>query len=224
MRTRRPPSALHEANVVLTERLVRAASAGGVRLVLVSSSSVYGNATELPTPEHAPLAPLNPYAASKVAAEDVVQEHGMDAVIVRPFSVYGPGQRPEMAFARWIDCLAHSAAAAVARVARNRARLHLRRRRCRGHPRRAAPRPRRRGVQPVRLAVRGPALSPRATGGGVRPAVPRWRPPRAPPPRLASRRGAGARRPRSSATSRMTDLATGLRHQLAAASPRRLAA
>ena len=105
VRTRRPPSALHEANVVLTERLVRAASAGGVRLVLVSSSSVYGNATELPTPEHAPLAPLNPYAASKVAAEDVVREHGTDAVVVRPFSVYGPGQRPEMAFARWIDCL-----------------------------------------------------------------------------------------------------------------------
>ena len=105
VRTRRPPSALHEANVVLTERLARGASAGGVRLVLVSSSSVYGEATELPTPEHAPLAPLNPYAASKVAAEGVVQEHGMDAVIVRPFSVYGPGQRPEMAFARWIDCL-----------------------------------------------------------------------------------------------------------------------
>jgi len=105
VRTRRPPAALHKANVVLTERLVRAASAGGARFLLVSSSSVYGNATELPTPEHAPPAPLNPYAASKVAAEDVVRDHGADGVIVRPFSVYGPGQRPEMAFARWIDCL-----------------------------------------------------------------------------------------------------------------------
>jgi nucleoside-diphosphate-sugar epimerase len=105
VRTRRSPSAFHEMNVGLTERLVRAASAAGVRFVLVSSSSVYGNARELPTPEHAPTAPLNPYAASKVAAEDVVRAHGADAVIVRPFSVYGPGQRPEMAFARWIDSL-----------------------------------------------------------------------------------------------------------------------
>jgi UDP-glucuronate 4-epimerase len=105
VRTRRSPSAFHETNVGLTERLVRTASAARVRFVLVSSSSVYGNAHELPTPELTPAAPLNPYAASKVAAEDVVREHGADAVIVRPFSVYGPGQRPEMAFARWIDSL-----------------------------------------------------------------------------------------------------------------------
>jgi nucleoside-diphosphate-sugar epimerase len=105
VRTRRPACVLHEANVLLTERLVRAARASGVRFVLVSSSSVYGNARELPTPEHAPPAPLNAYAASKVAAERVVREHGDDAVVVRPFTVYGPGQRPEMAFARWIDCL-----------------------------------------------------------------------------------------------------------------------
>jgi nucleoside-diphosphate-sugar epimerase len=106
VRTRRSPSALREANVVLTERLVRAASARGIRFVFVSSSSVYGNARELPTPEHAPAAPLNPYALSKVAAEQVVRQHGEDALIVRPFTVYGPGQRPEMAFARWIDLLA----------------------------------------------------------------------------------------------------------------------
>ena len=105
VRTHRPASVLQEANVLLTERLVRAASATGTRFVLVSSSSVYGDASRLPTPEHARPAPLNPYAASKVAAEAVVREQGADAVIVRPFSVYGPGQRPEMAFARWIDCL-----------------------------------------------------------------------------------------------------------------------
>ncbi len=106
VRTRRRPSAFHETNVLLTERLARAAGVAGARFVLVSSSSVYGNSPELPTPEPAPLAPLNAYAASKVAAEAVVREHAPDAVIVRPFSVYGPGQRPEMAFARWIDCFA----------------------------------------------------------------------------------------------------------------------
>ena len=105
VRTGRSPAALHEANVVLTERLVRAASVRGIRFVLVSSSSVYGNARELPTPEHAPAAPLNPYAKSKVHAEAVVREDGADAVIVRPFTVYGPGQRPEMAFARWTRLL-----------------------------------------------------------------------------------------------------------------------
>jgi nucleoside-diphosphate-sugar epimerase len=67
---------------------------------------VYGDARELPTPEHAPAGPLNPYARSKVAAETAVRAHGGDAVIVRPFTVYGPGQRPEMAFARWIDAFA----------------------------------------------------------------------------------------------------------------------
>jgi UDP-glucuronate 4-epimerase len=105
VRTRRAPSMLREANVLLTERLVRAASAHGARFVLVSSSSVYGNARMLPTPEHALIAPLNPYAASKVGAEAAVAEHGSDAVVVRPFTVYGPGQRPEMAFARWIELL-----------------------------------------------------------------------------------------------------------------------
>lgn len=106
VRTHRSPTALRVANVALTDRLVRAASARGIRFVFVSSSSVYGDARELPTPEHAPAAPLNPYAVSKVAAEAVVREHGTDAVIVRPFTVYGPGQRPEMAFARWIELLA----------------------------------------------------------------------------------------------------------------------
>lgn len=105
VRTRRSPAALHEANVGLTGRLARAAAASGARFVLASSSSVYGDARLLPTPEDAPLAPLNPYAASKVAAEAAARRHGGDAVIVRPFTVYGPGQRPEMAFARWIDSI-----------------------------------------------------------------------------------------------------------------------
>jgi UDP-glucuronate 4-epimerase len=105
VRTRHAPSTLREANVRLSERLARAASAEGARFLLVSSSSVYGNARVLPTPEHSPSAPLNSYAASKVAAEAAVRGHGFDAVIVRPFTVYGAGQRPEMAFARWIDLI-----------------------------------------------------------------------------------------------------------------------
>jgi UDP-glucuronate 4-epimerase len=105
VRTRRPAAALRSVNVDLPERLARAAAARGARFVFASSSSVYGNAGVLPTPESALPAPLNPYAESKVAGEAAVLAAGGDAVIVRPFSVYGPGQRPEMAFARWIAAL-----------------------------------------------------------------------------------------------------------------------
>jgi UDP-glucuronate 4-epimerase len=105
VRSRRAPSVLHEVNAGLTERLAHAAARTGARFVFTSSSSVYGNASVLPTPEDAPLAPLNPYAESKVAAEAAVLAHGGDPVIVRPFTVYGPGQRPDMAFARWIAAL-----------------------------------------------------------------------------------------------------------------------
>jgi UDP-glucuronate 4-epimerase len=105
VRTRRPAAELHETNVALPDRLAAAACARAARFVLVSSSSVYGDAQVLPTPEHTAPAPLNPYAASKVAAERAVLARGGDPVIVRPFTVFGPGQRPEMAFARWIAAL-----------------------------------------------------------------------------------------------------------------------
>jgi UDP-glucuronate 4-epimerase len=102
VRTSQTAAELRAANVELTDRLAAAAARRGMRFVSLSSSSVYGDARVLPTPEHSPPAPINPYAASKVAAEQAVLAHGGDAVIVRPFTVYGPGQRPDMAFARWI--------------------------------------------------------------------------------------------------------------------------
>jgi UDP-glucuronate 4-epimerase len=102
VRTRRARTAIHAANAGLTDRLAAAAAGAGTRFVLLSSSSVYGNAGLRPTPEHAPRSPLNPYAESKLAAEAAVLARGGDPVIARPFNVYGPGQRPEMAFARWI--------------------------------------------------------------------------------------------------------------------------
>jgi nucleoside-diphosphate-sugar epimerase len=106
VRSKRSAELLHAVNVELAGRLADAAARLGARFVLASSSSVYGNAAALPTPEDTPFAPLNPYAESKVAAEAAVLAHGGDPVIVRPFSVYGPGQRPDMAFARWIAALA----------------------------------------------------------------------------------------------------------------------
>ncbi|HEX6651290.1 MAG TPA: NAD-dependent epimerase/dehydratase family protein [Thermoleophilaceae bacterium] len=105
VRSQRSPSELRAVNVELAGRLARAAARSGARFVFTSSSSVYGNASVLPTPEDARFAPLNAYARSKVAAEAAVLAAGGDPVIVRPFSVYGPGQRRDMAFARWIRAL-----------------------------------------------------------------------------------------------------------------------
>ena len=105
VRTRSAPAALRAANVELTERVAAVAARQRIRFVFVSSSSVYGDARVLPTPEHSPLTPLNPYAASKIAAERTVLTRGGDPVIVRPFTVYGPRQRPDMAFARWIAAI-----------------------------------------------------------------------------------------------------------------------
>ena len=105
VRAERSPSLVRTVNVDLAGRLARAAARSGARLVFTSSSSVYGNASVLPTPEDARPGPLNPYAKSKVAAEAAVLAAGGDPVVVRPFTVYGPGQRPDMAFARWIRAL-----------------------------------------------------------------------------------------------------------------------
>jgi nucleoside-diphosphate-sugar epimerase len=108
VRSRVGPRRLAEQNVAAVESLGRAAAARGMRFVLASTSSVYGDADELPTPESAPPRPLNPYARSKAAAENVCRtlaSAGADAVVARLFTVFGPGQRPDMAFARWIACL-----------------------------------------------------------------------------------------------------------------------
>jgi UDP-glucuronate 4-epimerase len=110
VRTPRPFATLWRENTKATERLARAAAERGARFVLASTSSVYGDAVHVPTPEDAPPSPLGPYAVSKLAAEraclTAARELGADAVIVRLFTVYGPGQRPDMAFARWIRALA----------------------------------------------------------------------------------------------------------------------
>lgn len=96
-------------NVELTARLCDVCAARGVRLVFASSSSVYGDAATTPTPEDAPPAPLGLYAVSKLAAEAVCRrahaDGGLDVVITRLFTVFGPGQRPEMAIARWVEAL-----------------------------------------------------------------------------------------------------------------------
>ena len=93
-------------NVAATQRLLEAAAAEpGRRIVYASSSSVYGDAARMPTREDATPQPLSPYGVTKLAAEQLCRlyhaEHGVDAVALRFFSVYGPRQRPDMAFRRF---------------------------------------------------------------------------------------------------------------------------
>lgn len=80
------------------------------KFVLASTSSVYGADAPLPTPETAPSdRPLQPYAATKKAAEHLAHAyhflHGVDVSVVRYFTVYGPAGRPDMSlfrFCQWI--------------------------------------------------------------------------------------------------------------------------
>jgi nucleoside-diphosphate-sugar epimerase len=90
-------------NVAGTQHLLDAARrCPGKRLVFASSSSIYGQARTLPTHEDVVPMPHSPYGVTKLAAEHLCQayhaNYGVDAVILRYFSVYGPRQRPDMAF------------------------------------------------------------------------------------------------------------------------------
>lgn len=73
------------------------------RVVLASSSSVYGGEAPLPTPESAPLTPKSPYAVSKLAGEHYARVYhelyGVETVSLRYFNVFGPRQRPDSAYA-----------------------------------------------------------------------------------------------------------------------------
>jgi len=91
-------------NVLATQRLFEAAAAAGVRVVWASSSSVYGDAESYPTREDADPRPRSPYGITKLACEHLARAYaadfGLDAVALRYFTVYGPRQRPDMAFTR----------------------------------------------------------------------------------------------------------------------------
>jgi nucleoside-diphosphate-sugar epimerase len=95
-------------NIVSTQRLLEAAKDARPRkLVYASSSSVYGNAEAYPTQESVRPQPVSPYGVTKLAGEHLCElyrvNHGVRTVSLRLFTVYGPRQRPDMAFSRLID-------------------------------------------------------------------------------------------------------------------------
>src|SRR5919201_3477992 len=97
-------------NVVASQRLFEAAALARTRVVWSSSSSIYGDAAAYPTPEDALPRPLSPYGITKLAVEHLAyaygREFGLEAVTLRYFNAFGPGQRPDMAFTRMVTSLA----------------------------------------------------------------------------------------------------------------------
>ena len=110
------PRETTEVNVLGTMNvLVEARDAGVGRMVLASSSSVYGGADQLPTPEQHPTSPKSPYAVCKLATEQYARVfwdlYGLETVALRFFNVFGPRQRPDSQYAAviplFIDALRH---------------------------------------------------------------------------------------------------------------------
>lgn len=97
-------------NVIATQRLLEYLKGSPIkRFVFAGSSSVYGDAEMFPTKESALPRPVSPYGVTKLAAEHLThlytRNFDIPAVSVRYFTVYGPRQRPDMAFARFMQAL-----------------------------------------------------------------------------------------------------------------------
>jgi nucleoside-diphosphate-sugar epimerase len=98
-------------NILVTQKLLEASRDLGLKkFIYASSSSVYGLTPVLPMAETNPVQPLSPYGVSKLAAEQMCflyfKNFGVPAVSLRFFTVYGPSQRPDMAFHRFFKAMA----------------------------------------------------------------------------------------------------------------------
>jgi nucleoside-diphosphate-sugar epimerase len=99
-------------NVEATQMLLEACVGVPLdRFVYASSSSVYGDAAAVPMREDAMLQPVSPYGVTKLAAEHLCHlyavNHGVPTTSLRYFTVYGPRQRPDMAFHRFLRAALH---------------------------------------------------------------------------------------------------------------------
>ncbi len=104
LRSVEQPLVTDTVNVHGTLRVLKTAADAGVRrVVAASSSSIYGGAERLPTPESVMPMPRSPYAVSKLAGEHYcrvfAELYGLETVTLRYFNVFGPRQRPDSTYA-----------------------------------------------------------------------------------------------------------------------------
>jgi UDP-glucuronate 4-epimerase len=105
------PQLYIDTNITGTHHLLEAAHRNGIgRFLFASSSSVYGLSKKVPFTEDLPLPQtLSPYAATKIAGEHLCGNYahlyGMKVVCLRFFTVYGPGQRPDLAIHKFTDAI-----------------------------------------------------------------------------------------------------------------------
>lgn len=97
-------------NIIATQHLLEALREVQVeRFVFASSSSVYGDAEVFPTKETTLPRPISPYGMTKLAAEHLafvyMRNFNIPATALRYFTVFGPRQRPDMAFYRFMDAM-----------------------------------------------------------------------------------------------------------------------
>lgn len=104
-------SAYTNLNILNTQKLLEEARRhpGLRKFVYASSSSVYGDSKELPLREGSPLHPVSPYGVTKLAGEHLARLYasnfGVPTVSLRYFTVYGPRQRPDMAFHKFLRAI-----------------------------------------------------------------------------------------------------------------------
>ncbi len=93
------------SNVVATKNILDALVGSDIFLIHASTSSVYGKLAK--GDENSILSPSSPYGVTKLAAENLINTYALNynvrATILRYFSVYGPGQRPDMAYSKFIN-------------------------------------------------------------------------------------------------------------------------
>lgn len=120
---RKDPGLAWEVNAAGTARLLEAASLSGSMpaVVVVSTGEVYGDAGRVPIVEEAAAAPVSPYAASKLGAEEAAREvarrTGLRVVIARPFAHTGPGQATEFVAPAFLSRIRAARSAGAATVA-----------------------------------------------------------------------------------------------------------
>ena len=105
-------------NIRVTQKLLEASKGLPLKkFIYASSSSVYGLTPTLPMLETNPVHPLSPYGVSKLAAEQLCflyhKNFGVPTTSLRFFTVYGPSQRPDMAFHKFFKALAEDREIAV---------------------------------------------------------------------------------------------------------------